>query len=381
MATITPLDSFQHLTDNVPTWLTKLDELTIQVAEQNARFIRLSQSSTPMITKKKHNSTESLRPNDHCTEAQMNPPTHNEDQKPEDTTMPPPPLTGSEPLYIPPNPSYKCLSHASRPKIAGQNNVQPPLIPSTNRKRKPTSTHPSAMSEHAHPRYRTKSMIVVYYDSAIQDAFEALVRSIAGARNTLRKGKTTASFKARMASMGMDNDDPFAGPSEFAMLNPKRRGGLGRGGGPGLRDSPNSKMKEFEDADKNLDTAQSLCEVAAHQFLRDGDCRLEIEGTRKRFEAALDIARREVERLEEEEEREAKEAKEAEEKTLVPTEEKLDERTPVVEIMQEKTIAPEPIKQVNLTGTGTIEIDDGSDVESVHIDMSAFRSNIRARRA
>lgn len=221
-------------------------------------------------------------------------------------------------------------------------------------------------------------MIVVYYDSAIQDAFEALVRSIAGARNNLRKGKTTASFKARMASMGMGGDDPFAGPSEFAMLNPKMRGSLG------LRDSPDSKMKEFEDADKDLETAQNLCEVAAHQFLRDGDCRLEIEGTRKRLEAALELAGKEVERLREEEEKEkekgakeAKKAKKAEKEIPILTEEKLEEKTPVVEIVQENTMAPEPVKQINFTGTGAIEIDDGSDAEEVFIDISAFR---RARR-
>lgn len=223
-------------------------------------------------------------------------------------------------------------------------------------------------------------MIVVYYDSAIQDAFEALVRSIAGARNTLRKGKTTASFKARMASMGMGGDDPFAGPSQFAMLNPKIRGGFGRGTGLGLRDSPDSKMKEFEDTDKDLETAQNLCEVAAHQFLRDGDCRLEIEGTRKKFKAVLEIATKEVERLKEEDERErADEAKIAAETQA--QDEALEEKSPIIELLQEKTMTPEPIKQINFTGTGTIEIDDGSDADSVQIDISAFRSNIRARKA
>ncbi|KAK4690693.1 hypothetical protein P7C71_g6156, partial [Lecanoromycetidae sp. Uapishka_2] len=376
MATVSPLDSFQHLTDNLPTWLTKLDDLTVQVAEQNARFIRLSHSSVPMITKKKHNSTESLRPNDNVTEA------HNENQKPEDGSMPPPP-TDSEPLYIPPNPSYKCLSHTSRPKIAGQNNAQPPLIPQPNRKRKPTSTHPSAGSDHVHPRYRTKAMIVVYYDSAVQEAFEALVRSIAGARNTLRKGRTTASFKARMASMGMGSgDDPFTGPSEFAMLSPKMRGSFGRTGGLGLRDSPDSKMKEFDDADKDLETAQNLCEVAAHQFLRDGDCRHEIEGTRKRVEAVLEIATKEVDRLRVEDEKEkAEEAREAEKKTSSPDEDRSEEKVPEIDLVQEKTMAPEPVKQINFSGTGTIEIDDGSDAESVHIDISNFRNSIRARRA
>ena len=337
----------------------------------------------PMITRKNHNSTESLRPNEDVTGHQSG------NQALENTTMPPPlhaeAVEAAEPplLSDPLKTSYKRLSHSCSTKAARQINAQPPIIAQTaNRKRKPTSTHHSAASGHAHPRYRTRSMMVVYYDSAIQEAFEALVRSIAGARNTLRKGKATANLKSRIASMGVGSDNPFAGPSDFAMLNPKLRGGITRSG-LGLRDDPDDKTKDFEIADKDLETAQSLCEVAAHQFLRDGDCRLEIDGTRKRFEAALGLAKREVERIRTEQETEAVEAKKAEEKSSLntSTDESMNEKVPFVEVVQQDSMAPEPVKEINFTGTGTIEIDDGSDAESVHIDISAIRNNIRVRRA
>lgn len=352
---VTPLESFTHLTENIPSWLTKLDDLTAQVAEQNARFIR-SSNFGDQLKKKKHNSTESLRPND------------NEDNIQDDAIIPP------TDTYIPPNPSHKCLSHASRPKAAANNAI---VAAEIRRKRKPGSGQSHASG---HARYRTKSMVIVYYDSAIQESFESIVRDIAGARNTLRKGKTTASFKTRMASIGIGvDDDPFAGVAKFKMMAPK----LTRPSFPSTRiggPEPlgnNEGMTCFEDTDRDLETAQNLCEVAAHQFLRDGDCRLEIEGTRKRFQDVLEVAKKQVARFTEEEEQEkAKEEVEAEKNAKDV--EVGSEATQAIDITEEKQSEPTPPKQINFTSTGTIEIDDGSDTESVHIDLSAIRRTRRA---
>ena len=351
---VTPLDGFTHLTDRIPSWFTKLDDLTVQVAEQNARFIRASQFSDHL--EKKHNSTESLRPID-------------DDDINNSTAFP-------TNIYVPSNPSHACLSHDSRPKAAANNAL---VAAEIRRKRKNNSTH-SDVSGHA--RYRTKSMTIVYYDSAIQEAFESLVRSIAGARNTLRKGKNSASFKARMASLGLD-ESPFSSPTKFKLMGPKlmRPGTGSHFGRDPLTDNGGAC---FEEADKNLEKAQNLCEVAAHQFLRDGDCRHEINGTRDTFEKCLEVAKKEVERLRTEEARE--EAEEAAKRQA------RSEETPAVEVdippnvpivvdyMDEKAEAkmePTAITSINLPGAGTIEIDDGSDTESVHIDLSAFRRTRR----
>ena len=344
---VTPLESFTHLTDNLPSWLLKLDNLAAQVAEQNARFIRISQFSQQL--KKKNNSTESLRPLD--------------DDKVDDGTAAP------TDVYVPPNPSHNCLSYSSRPKAAANNAL---VAAEIRRKRKPGSNHSNA-SGHAH--YRTKSMVIVYYDSAIQEAFESLVRSIAGARNSLRKGKTSASFKARMASLGMD-ENPFSGAAKFKMMGPK----MMRPGLPGTRLGPdhanNDQGSCFEDADKALETAQNLCEVGAHQFLRDGDCRLEIDGTRKEFESCLEVARKEVERLQAE--NAGEKAAEAAAEQAKPVQAETPVEVPVaVDDLNEKVVERPSPKQINFVGTGAIEIDEGSDAESVHIDLSAIRRTRR----
>ena len=359
MASVTPLESFTHLTDNLPSWLSRLDYLTAQVAEQNARFIRASQFSEHIV-RRKHNSTESLRPNDNDNDVP---------EPPSDIAI----ITAPEPdtIYNPPDPPFKCLSQASRPKIASTSNAH--LIQELKRKRTPGSDMNSTAS--GRPRYRTRSMVVVYYDGEIQNAFESLVKSIATARNILRKGKVTASFKARMASMGAEATSFSSPGGDFAMLNPKliRSSVFSR---TRFGDS-DVKMVEFDDADKDLETAQNLCEVGAHQFLRDGDCRLEITGTRARFENILEIARKEVEKLKMEEENGAKET-EMKEEDVTAAQSK--ETSPVVTV--EKKIEPSPlvqtpIKQINITGTGTIEVDDTSDAESVQIDLSAIRRTRR----
>ncbi len=223
-------------------------------------------------------------------------------------------------------------------------------------------------------------MVVVYYDGEIQNAFESLVRYIATARNLLRKGKVTATFKARMASMGAEATSFSGAGGDFAMLNPKliRSSGFSRTRlGPNMHGDSDVKMVEFDDADRDLETAQNLCEVGAHQFLRDGDCRLEITGTRSRFENVLEIARKEVEKLKMEEENGAKETEMKEEDAAAAQSK---ETSPVVKVekkMEPSPMVQNPIKPINILGTGTIEVDDGSDAESVQIDLSAIRRTRR----
>lgn len=334
------LQSFAHLNDSVPSWLSKLDELTVSVAEHNARFLEMARFGSRLL-KKKNVSTESLQEglvHHYAIEGET--------------------AAKATDIYVPPNPSHQCLSHASRARHAANN---------SNLVRKRKGSNVSLVS--GQNRYRTKNMLVVYYDSAVQESFESLFRSLAGARNNLRKGKTAALFKARMASLGTEGSSyPAAG--ELPMLNAKTM----KAGLPRRTFSPefnaDGKLSTFDEADKDLEITQRLCEVAAHQFLRDGDCRAEIESMRKKFEACRAIAKIEVERLKEEEAREQTEKE-------VTTESVKEEQLPVVKSVEAKVNTPPPLKQINFSGTGVIEIDDGSDAESVQIDLSAFKTRTR----
>lgn len=323
-----PLSCFIHLCDAIPDWLSKLDGLTAQVAEQHSRFAQITQYPGVRLVRKKHDSTESLRPREKVLG-------DGDDAGivVTETSVP------SGPSHPSPNPDGAMI------------------LKDVRRKRKPNSSFSGASGPQ---RYRTRSMIVVYYDSVIQEAFEQMVRSIASARNQLRKGRTAASFKSRMACLGVE-EDPFAAAGDFAMLNPK----LSRPVGPrstqaGLDALGAAATQAFDEADNDLLAAQSLCEVAAHQFLRDGDCNEEIQGTRKRLEHCLALAQKELE-----------------------TSRQKDE---VPEVKMEDVPRPQggrddlmgkagdrATKPVMYTGINAIEVDDGSDASSVEIDLDAFR--------
>ena len=329
------LQSFIYLNDSVPSWLSKLDDLTVSVAEHNARFIEMSRLGTKLL-KKRSLSTESLRDG----------PVHQSTIEGETDTK-------ATNIYVPPNPSHQCLSHATRARNA--------LV----RKRKGSDT--SFIAEQ--PRYRSKSMVVVYYDSAVQDSFESLFRSIASARNNLRKGKTAETFRVHMSSLGM-GECSYPAIEGHSTLDPKfLKLGIGRRTrGPDF--GADDKLSFFDEADKDLETTQNLCEVAAHQFLRDGDCRLEIDGMRKKFENCGAIAKREVARLKEE----AREQEEKKSSAAIVEE----EQAPVINYVKAKVNSPPPLQQYTFTPTGVIEIDDQPDTEPVQIDLSAFK--LRTRR-
>lgn len=324
-------NSFVYLIDHIPEWLDLLKSLEDQVAEQRSRFAHITQYSGVRLARKKHDSTESLRPKD------------------KDVVV----GAGNNAAIIVNEISVP--SGQSRP-LTSNKDISPKEV---RRKRKPDS---SSSATSGPRRYRTRSMIVVYYDSMIQDDFEQMVRNIAAARNQLRKGKMAVSFKARMASLEM-KDNPFSTIEDFAGLNPKvKRPMVSRSMQTNLN-VPSGPTRAFEEADNDLEVAQSLCEVAAHQFLRDGDCDEEIQGARARLESCLRVAQKECELdAQKEEEDEKAEMDVVQSSPLQPRRFDMDDKVKV-----------QAAKPVTGSGVGGIEVDDTSDGESVHIDMSAFR--------
>lgn len=375
---IDPLHSFTHLVDNVPQWLVKLDELSVQCDEQYERFYKLTKNGHFKLTrKKKHDSTESLRGKGVVEfspllpqadiEEETNGMTHQADDR-----------------------SRASQSHAAM--VASMEQT---------RKRKPASDFSAASGAN---RYRTKSMIVVYYDSAIQEGFEGIVRHIANARSTLRKGRTTATFQSRMAAMdfAMGNDSPLGDALDpksvvASFARPRMAAGAA---------SEKQKYKTFDEADRDLEEAQNLSEKAAHQFLRDGNSKAEIEGIKRRFKAVQALAMKEAQRL-----KAANTSSSAIESKTEASErstgKKIEPDPPPAKFQYPSIVengSPSPVKaefpppspsrnngvpplsngstkQLNFVAAGMIEVDDAaSDASSVKIDIAAIR-RVTARRA
>lgn len=169
----------------------------------------------------------------------------------------------------------------------------------TTRKRK----EPSLLSgqQSGPSKLRSRTMIVVNYDGQIQTAFEQLVRAIGTGRNMLRKAKMAAKLEAMAALAGSSDEDDDDDDSHAIMskIGYRHRSGL-----PSMRargmvrmtESSGTPVERFDTADKALEEAQALCERAAHQSLREGDCRKELEGVRRHFTQVVDIAKDEVAR-------------------------------------------------------------------------------------
>lgn len=313
------LQSFRLLADGLPFWISSLDELGVRASSTGPEYSQVYQATGVAHGKPTNCSTESLRPVDKLEHDKVT----------------------------------VTVTKTSTPDRVGFGDPgNKHLFREARRKRKPGSVLSGASGPQ---KYRTRSMIIVYYDSFVQEAFESLVRNIGSARNNLRKGKMQASMKARMSALG--GDDISLSISGFGnTMRPKMMQTKVTRVQTGVEGKTAQATAVFDKVEKELEAAQSLCEVAAHQFLRDGDCGLEIEGTRQRFEACLEVAKKEVDRLEEEAKLE-KEKEEAEERA-----------------QNEETRA-------TFLGNGddVIEIDDGeeSDSSSIHIDMTSFRSTRR----
>jgi hypothetical protein len=203
-------------------------------------------------------------------------------------------------------------------------------------------------------------MIIIYYDGAVQTAFEELVKFVSGSRNAMRKGKMAAKMAEmrRAAELEVDADDDDDDDEGLdAMLKnhrslvaaqkdisvnkdwpsttaenivaadsdggddhslPKLKyvstrqmgpirdfahrgisgGGLSVGLLKGYRRAGMDTVPDiFDDLDKGLEWCQGQCEHAAHQFLRDGDCSTEIENIKRKLGEVKTSAEKEIDKL------------------------------------------------------------------------------------
>ncbi|KAF7553976.1 hypothetical protein G7046_g6946 [Stylonectria norvegica] len=191
------MDALKNITNNIPDWLKRLDDLSGQIDQRQAELaaVAAAEGRSPE-TKSLRNkgSTESLKPNDDGPSPFSQPAellaTDTNDIIPEDAPLPPPvthPLTppagAQRPPASPPSPS--AIKQSREAIMAARTRVRAQA-----KKRHRSSSFVSA--EGAPPSYRTRSMIIVYYDSYVQSFFDDLVRFVSSSRNLMRKAKMAA---------------------------------------------------------------------------------------------------------------------------------------------------------------------------------------------
>ena len=363
------ITSFVYLTDTLPNWIQQVKGLSTHASKKHAEYVAEYTRRLTQIRSKKDR-TPSLAS------------IHTNKNEPVEPPPPPPPPAEilERPAESTPEPSTPGPLHI--PPLEAGNRY---LLAQAHRKRKLGSSIRSGAS--GPQKFRSKHMVVIYYDAYLQEQLDTLVKGIGGARNNLRKGKLSrsASRGFQLPCFGRASHQGIYGiPSLNGFKNPPTSY---------LSVPTDSKVQPtnrqptideaFTNADKHLEGAQSLCETAAHQVLRDGDCSVELNSVVTKLESALEIATAAVVQLREEE---------AEQKEQAGNPTQTDpETTPLTDTsslpsltnsstsklvpsLSEKTELPPPTLAVGPGGVTEIEVDDDSDQESIVVDISKFRA-------
>lgn len=132
------------------------------------------------------------------------------------------------------------------------------------------------------PRFRSKSAVIIYYDGDVQKKFETVVRAIGANRNALRKGKIVAKVD-KFSRISSGNSSEASSSEEQVSMRPSKLPYKTTRAMQGTHVvvSKDSTTEAFEKLDVLLEKAQALCEKAAHQVLRDGDCALEMHASKE----------------------------------------------------------------------------------------------------
>ncbi|SPJ82414.1 uncharacterized protein FTOL_09819 [Fusarium torulosum] len=296
------MDALKNLVNNVPDWLQRLDDLSGQIDRRQAELaaVAAAEGKSPE-TKSLRNkgSTESLKPKDDPPVVYAEAPADEdilEDSTAENAAKTPAKTSETPKVYTPSPGSIRKQQEVIK---TAQARARAQV------RKKPKS--PSMMSnEDAPAAYRTRTMIIVYYDSYVQGFFDELVRFVSSSRNLMRKAKMAARVaqikKLAEQDVSEDGNNDDALPSLRYMSS--RRFGPMSISRSGAGDQP---PDAYDNLDKGLEFVQSMCEHGAHQFLRDGDCNDEISKVQKRLGEVLEMAKTEMERVQREEPELAKE--------------------------------------------------------------------------
>lgn len=327
------MDALKNLTNNIPDWQIRLDELSNQIDKRQAELAAVSAAeakSADVKSLRNTGSTESLKPKDDgplhfSPESEVS--AYPGIAVPEESSAQPiKPIT--PPRNSPPHHDSSKNGDATSPTRSQKQARESALAAATARSRaaahvKKRHRSASLMSaEGALPTYRTRNAIIVYYDSYVQKFFDDLVRFVSSSRNLMRKAKMAAKVAhiKRLAEMELPDDDNsgdeksgidslpslrYMSSRRFGPMSTLGRSGFGASG------RGDQTPDVYDTLDKALESVQSTCEHGAHQFLRDADCNDELKKIQLRMAEVLDLAAKEMERVEREEPELAKETGEA----------------------------------------------------------------------
>lgn len=373
------LETLHNLTIHCPNWAKRLDELSDQIDQRQIDLARFAEQQSPCHKSlRNRGSTESLKPKDdgeahpgadgrlspedapaaqgdcNGTPGLANTATQNGTSSPNEANSPTSSGVERQKTQVAAAATAKARAALRRSQLGKRRNSATESML--------TGDGPALAS-----KYRSKSLVIVYYDSYVQSFFEEVVKFVSASRNLMRKAKMAAKVAeikrmaelempedssegsdedfgngiaslcppqlsppveqpdvaAEMNGQGLDNtadteSDHCAAktklvngnannttPTSFTLnrISTSQNNGKGSSIPSPLLSGPfrpsmaawsslsqNGKHAEtkqnpsiLDELDKSLELIQSMCEHAAHQFLRYGDCSDEIVNIKERM--------------------------------------------------------------------------------------------------
>ncbi|EAW12964.1 uncharacterized protein ACLA_014010 [Aspergillus clavatus NRRL 1] len=336
--TMDALGAFSYMSDNLPSWIGRVSELAAHTAAKHREYTEAYKKyATVRPRRRKNSSVCSIRTEEICPSAL--------DCGSSIEATQGTPAAGPRPLT-----SQIRLINNPRKRSADEDSS-------------PDSTEESAGF------VSIRHNVVIHYDGHTQKLLEEMVRNIGTARNNVRRGKMSqiSLGGVRSGAFGREarvNRPPPVMPSQLESPDGELLAGIrsarNRGPPPGEASQQRGPLREtaFDIADKQLELLHSLCETAAYQVLRYGDCSTELAAVVEKFRILLELATREVQRL----------------KPDVPPETN-EEPEAALTVSTGKPNADSHSDKPHASGIEEIEVDDASSISMESIDIKAFRAN------
>ncbi|KAJ5121364.1 uncharacterized protein N7515_009325 [Penicillium bovifimosum] len=340
-ASMDALGAFTHMKDNLPAWITRVSELAAHTHKKHDEYSEAYRRHTNFKPRRRKNSSVcSIHTDDLVPIAQQKIPS------PEPATL-------------------------------ATTQDAPERTQRSGRKRS-TEEALSIESNEEYAFVSTRHNVIIDYDGHTQKTLEEIVRDIGVARNNLRRGQMAmmprTGLRGGLLNKGVNLNPSVAGglgqsSAQLSCLRSTRTtaGLVGVSGTNGLRkDSP------FDFADKQLELAHSLCETAAYQVLRSGDCGTELDGVEEKFKMLLEAAINEVDRITAEKKQQEEHQQQQQDGSVIEGPPK---PLPTLSAARLARVAAFAANKPSSTTADTIEVDDNSSLSAESIDLSAFRSS------
>ncbi|KAJ5106836.1 hypothetical protein N7456_003511 [Penicillium angulare] len=341
------LGAFSHLQTNLPAWITRVSELAAHTCAKHAEFTEAYRRHASYKPRRRKNSSVcSIHTDDLVPIAQQ---------------------------QTPASEAVEATTTTTAPKDEKDENAP---AQQAGRKRGADEA-PSIDSGERYAFVSTRHNVIIEYDGHTQKSLEEIVKDIGMARNNIRRGKMSlmprGGLRSNLLNRSAGLSSQFGGADQSPMASLACvRSTRTASGVVGVTGTSNGLGKEspFDSADKQLELAHGLCETAAYQVLRSGDCGTELDGVEEKFKMLLEMVKTEVTRLEEEKKKQEEEATEEEKEELAKP-----PPTPTAARLARIAALSQTSKQPSTVAAGPIEVDDDSSISAESIDISAFRSS------